>query len=74
MLNESVIKFIIARVINNAIDAREEAEQNKNEDFYEGRRLAYYEILDTIKSELIVRDQNLTEFGLDMNLEKEFLA
>lgn len=73
MMNESVIKFIIARVINNANEAREEAEQNKTTEFYEGRKLAYYEILDTIKNELIVREQDLSEFNLDVNLEKAFL-
>lgn len=73
MMNESAIKFIISRVIENANDAAEEAKQNKNDDFYKGRKLAYYEILDTIKSELDVRDADLKEFGLDIDLEKAFL-
>ena len=73
MMTESEIKFIISRVIENANDAKEEAKGNKNADFYEGRKLAYYEILDTIKNELIVREQDLKEFGLDIDLEKTFL-
>lgn len=73
MMNEATIKFIIARVIENAKDAAEEAKQNKDDDFYKGRKLAYYEILDTIKNELDVNDQDLKDFGLDINLEKEFL-
>ena len=36
-LTESVIKFIISRVIDNARDAAEEAKQNGNDDFCEGR-------------------------------------
>ena len=72
-MNESTIKFIISRVIENANDAAEEANQNKNDDFYKGRKLAYYEILDIIKSELEVRDADLKEFGLDIDLEKTFL-
>lgn len=72
MMNESVIKFIISRVIENANDAAEEAKQNKADDFYKGRKLAYYEILDTIKSELEVRDVDLKEFGLDIDLDKDF--
>ncbi len=71
-MNESVIKFIISRVIENANDAAEEAKQNKADDFYKGRKLAYYEILDTIKSELEVRDVDLKEFGLDIDLDKDF--
>jgi hypothetical protein len=73
MMTEAAIKFIISRVIQNAFDAAEEAKENKNSDFYNGRKLAYYEILDTIQSELDVRDADLKEFGLDIDLEKTFL-
>ena len=69
-MNEATIKFIVSRVIENANDAAEELQQNPNDDFYKGRKLAYYEILDTIKSELISHDQDLKEFGLDIDLEK----
>ena len=72
-MNESIIKFIISRVIENANDTIEEAQQNPNDDFNKGRNLAYYEILDTIKSELTAQEQDLKEFGLDVNLEESFL-
>ena len=35
---------------------------------------AYYEVLDTIKNELIAQNQNLKEFGLDENLELKMLS
>ena len=35
---------------------------------------AYYEVLDTIKNELIAHNQNLKEFGLDENLELKMLS
>lgn len=73
MMNEATIKFIIARVIANANEALEESKQNKGDDFYDGRKLAYYEILDTIKNELDINDQDLKEFGLDIDLEQTFL-
>lgn len=73
MMNESTIKLIISRVIDNAADALEEAKENKNDDFYNGKKLAYYEILDTIKNDLVINEQDLSEFGLDINLEKQFL-
>ena len=68
LMSEETIKFIIARVINNSNDDLED-----KSDFGKGRKLAYYEILDTIKNELIAHDQDLTEFGLDINLEDQFL-
>ena len=72
-MNENTIKFIVSRVIENANDAIEEAKQNPKDDFYKGHKLAYYEILDTIKSELSAHNQDLKEFGLDIDLEKTFL-
>ena len=72
-MNESTIKFIISRVIENSKDAAEESKQNKADDFYKGRKLAYYEILDTLKNELEARDADLKEYGLDVDLEKAFL-
>ena len=72
MLNEDTIKYIISRIIDNANEALKEHNENNN-DFYDGKTLAYYEVLDTIKNELETHDLNLKEFGLDVDLEKEFL-
>lgn len=57
MMNEATVKFIISRVIENANVSLEESTQNKDDAFYKGRKLAYYEILDTIKNELEARDR-----------------
>ena len=73
MMTEATIKFIISRVIDNANDALDESIQNNGDDFYKGRKLAYYEILDSIKNELEARGQDLKEFGLDIDLEKTYL-
>ena len=72
-MSEEEIKYIVARVLDNANEAFEEAAENKDDDFYKGKKLAYYEILDTIKNELKARGQDLKEFGLNINLEKKFL-
>jgi len=69
-MDESTIKYIIARVIDNAGDERT---LKSKDDFSMGKKLAYYEILDTIKNELIINDQDLKEFGLDFNLEDKLL-
>lgn len=73
-MTEETIKRIIARVIDNANDALEEERKNKNDAFYKGKKLAYYEILDTIKNDLDIDDQDLKAFGLDVNLEKMFYS
>ena len=73
-MNEETIKYIIARVIDNANDALEEERKNKDDAVYKGKKLAYYEILDTIKNDLDINDQDLKEFGLDVDLEKVFYS
>ncbi len=73
-MTEETIKHIIARVIDNANNALEEERKNKNDAFYKGKKLAYYEILDTIKNDLDIDDQDLKAFGLDVNLEKMFYS
>ena len=72
-MSEAEIKYIVWRIMENANDACEEWTLNQNDDFYKGKRFAYYEVLDTIKNELRARNQNLEEYGLDISLEKKFL-
>lgn len=62
----SELEFIVKRVLQNATDA---AEEDDGTDFFDGKKLAYYEILDTIKSEFIVRGVDLKPLGLDICLE-----
>ncbi len=68
----SNIKYVVFRVIQNAYDAIEEAMQKPTDDFYKGRKFAYYEILDTIKNELVAKEEDLQDYGLDVDLEKLF--
>ncbi len=63
------LKYIIARVIDNANDAVKESKENPKDAFIDGKKLAYYEVLDTIKNELDVSEQDMREFGLDFPLE-----
>ena len=72
-MNDAAIEYIISRVVDNAKDSLEEANENPKDDFYKGKKLAYYEILDTIKNELMARDADIKEYGLDVDLEKMFL-
>lgn len=69
-LNEDSLKYIIARLVENANDAVEESEKDKSDAFNQGRRLAYYEMLDILKNELDVRDADLNELGLNFDVNK----
>ena len=74
-MNEDSLKYLIAKLIEDADDVKAEFENIQNIDeklFLEGKRLAYYEMLLTIQNELDIEDQDLAEFGLNINLEKEY--
>lgn len=68
-LSQEEIKYIVARLIESAKDSFSIKNNDKNDLFYQGKKLAYYEVLDILKSELDAREQDIKEFGLDINLE-----
>ena len=71
LLSKAGIAYIVSRVLSNANDSIQEKKEAPNDEFINGKILAYYEVLDTIKNELIARDEDLKEYGLDINLEKD---
>ena len=73
-LTKEGIKYIIGRLLKNAQESIGEWDKDKSNLFYDGKALAYYEMLDIIKAELDIREQDLKEFGLDVNLEEKLLA
>ncbi len=72
-LNAETLRYIIARLLENAKEAVEESRADREDEYKAGRNLAYYEMLDILKSELDIADAELKEFGLDVDLEREYL-
>lgn len=72
-LTEDELHYMVERMIDNINSAITDAEKNAD-DFYRGRRFAYYEMLDTIKNELYAHGQDLKDYGLDINLERTLLT
>lgn len=68
-LTTAELEFIIARVLKNAEDTTEESKKDSS-DFIDGKKLAYYEVLDTIRNELSVRDIDTSQLGLDSILQE----
>ena len=60
---------MIHRLIDNAKDAIEDVNNNKNDEFYEGKKAAYYEMLDSLKNDLEIEDADIKGFGLDIDLD-----
>lgn len=72
-LDEETLKYIIARLVERADEATQEYINDKDNDFKNGRSLAYYEMLDILRTELDLSEQDLNEFGLDFDLEEKYL-
>lgn len=68
-LTKAGMKYMIARLLENANEAVEESKWDKDNPYCAGRKVAYYEMLDILRTELDIRDQDLKEFGLDIDLE-----
>ena len=59
------LAHIVYRILERANDLNAEEKSL----FIDGQRLAFYEVLDIIKSELYIREADLKEYGLDFELE-----
>ena len=70
-LTREGIKYMIARLLENANEAAEESKANKDDAYCAGRKVAYYEMLDILKTEVDIKEQDLKEFGLDIDLENK---
>lgn len=65
-------KDIIARIVNKAKNAIKEVKEEGKDDFNSGRLLGYFEVLEALKTELIIRDVDLTDTGLDTDIGMMF--
>ena len=62
------IAYIVGRIVEKVREAVKESKDDKKDSFKDGRALAYYEILDILRTELSVREISLEEIGLDFDL------
>ena len=67
------VKYIIGSVMEYAYESIDDEKSDPCE-FNEGRKLAYYEVLNTIYNRLDICEQDPKNFGYPDNWEKEFLS
>ena len=67
------LQYITGRLLKEAVEATEESREDKTDLFKAGRATAYYEMLDILKTELDIRDEDLHEYGLNINLERALI-
>lgn len=69
-LSNEAVQYILSTILDNANDMLKDCD---NSEYCQGQKQAYYEILDSVKTALLARNQDLKEYGLDFDLEKKFL-
>ena len=67
------ISYIVERIVERAREAAKESKEDREDSFKDGRALAYYEVLDILRTELSVRAISLEKIGLSFDLERELL-
>ena len=70
LLTKEFLQYIVETLVEYANDTLEELNQNPDDKFYQGKKLAYYEMLDSIKSRLEVREEDIANYGLDFDLDQ----
>ena len=73
IMNFDEMKYIVGSVMEYAYESVEREKSDPCQ-FNEGRKLAFYEVLDTIYNRLHICDQDPKDFGYSENWEKEFFA
>mgnify|MGYP000958893094 FL=1 len=68
-LADAALKVAVRSILEQALCAVSDAMQNPRDAFKDGRALAYYEVLDTVKNQLEIYDSDANDFGLGMNLD-----
>ena len=62
--------YLIGRLMTSAKDASQELKNDRADLFAQGRNLAYYEMLDMIKSGLDMYDISPQDYGIEEPIEK----
>lgn len=65
---EETLQYLVSRILERALESKQEKNDAPGDDFQDGRNLAYYEVLDILKSELIIHGYDPEEYGLAFDL------
>ena len=68
-LSKEELIYILNLIISNCFD---ESKEKPTDEFNEGRKFAYYEVLDSIRNQLDVREVDLSEYGLENEILEWF--
>ena len=64
-MTEQLLKYILFRIQERAREAARESDAEPEDFFRQGRRLAFYEVLDMLRSELDAHEVDVAGLGLE---------
>lgn len=64
-MTEQLLKYILFRIQERAREAARESDAEPEDLFRQGRRLAFYEVLDMLRSELDAHEVDVAGLGLE---------
>lgn len=67
-------KYALSMIIEEMLEAGNEAILNQNDEYDSIKKEIYYEVLDTIKNRLFIAGIDEKDYGLDINLDEKFLG
>lgn len=73
MMMSRVLNKIIYGIKENADKALYNHSINKEDEFADGRKTAYYEVLKTIQNVLDTNEMDMKKYHMDINLEKQYI-
>ena len=64
-MTEQLLKYILFRIQERAREAAQQSDAESEDLFRQGRRLAFYEVLDMLRSELDAHEVDVAGLGLE---------
>ena len=64
-MTEQLLKYILFRIQERAREAAQQSDAEPEDLFRQGRRLAFYEVLDMLRSELDAHEVDVAGLGLE---------
>jgi len=68
-ITKAQMQFIVEKLLDNAADIQAQRKEYGKSDFSDGQLSATYAMLDTMRNQLIIDGYDLSEFGLNIDLE-----
>ena len=72
-MNDELFRRMVKRFIDDANSVLEREREDPTDEFIQGEKVTYYCILDTIKNWLFMEELDVSDYGLDIDLDALYM-